>query len=735
MALCAKTIKKLAKSAKLAGKPKNLAPGERVTHSGHDAQIDKDWVMTRRTSDEAAKVVAGMPEDNRPLTREKGQFKGPVSKLTQSEDTLAEDPQSYAKMPPKGRPTAAIIRDDEIDSRMPAEPRRTRDPVQFLNQEEINRPGPSGLQRLMGHLKSRLTKSMNSPSKYASRQNLEQALKDHNIGAGGKEYQEDELRDLIMRKRTAQAEAQADADWARYAHDNEPTEPTEKSDKPFHGYNKKRHAPTGGLNEKFREKYNRETGSNLKAPVTEKNPTGKKAARKRSFCARMSGVKGPTSKDGKLTPKGAALKRWRCSKSEPNSELEKTDKSGVIRYNAEKGVNKPTVRGSGTSEQGYTVRGGLAIYGDKMRHRSPTPSGEISYDRDLARTKAKKVLADLKDQPKPNLPKAEYDPEIKGVHQRSAIPHRSHPKHEDKNSSSAGDDVRHEKHHPNRSKALQGAKTAHRAVLRDLKAQTKPNLPKAELEKTESLEKGKNKREQRAKVFGRAAVPTEGSAMRDKWMSHIKDYAEARYKMPVERAPGKPNASGKIIDKPELSSDSIQHIGNPASLLHELAHIENQQNPNMSADEFQAWMDKRWGAINKEHGYKQQAREAEEYEAHGSENKMRRQLGLPAHPRPTREMKPERLFAVDRPDKQIARDVPHKDGTRRITGLSSNLDARRQAFEQRQAGEQSYYPKQGWVDQSNPDALINRRARGDKEGATRLLRALRSSRAKKRNTA
>jgi hypothetical protein len=26
----------------------------------------------------------------------------------------------------------------------------------------------------------------------------------------------------------------------------------------------------------------------------------------------MSGVPGPTSKDGKLTPKGASLKRWRC---------------------------------------------------------------------------------------------------------------------------------------------------------------------------------------------------------------------------------------------------------------------------------------------------------------------------------------------------------------------------------------------------------------------------------------
>jgi rRNA maturation protein Rpf1 len=88
-----------------------------------------------------------------------------------------------------------------------------------------------------------------------------------------------------------------------------------KSDKPFHGYNKKRHSPTGGLNAKFRAKYNREHGSNLQAPVTEKKPTGKRAARRRSFCARMSGVRGPTSKDGKLTPKGAALKRWRCSET------------------------------------------------------------------------------------------------------------------------------------------------------------------------------------------------------------------------------------------------------------------------------------------------------------------------------------------------------------------------------------------------------------------------------------
>jgi hypothetical protein len=89
-----------------------------------------------------------------------------------------------------------------------------------------------------------------------------------------------------------------------------------KSEKPFHGYNPNRHSREGGLNAKGRAKFKREEGANLKPPVTEKpstlKPGSKKAKRRKSFCARMSGVKGPTSKEGKLTPKGAALKRWNC---------------------------------------------------------------------------------------------------------------------------------------------------------------------------------------------------------------------------------------------------------------------------------------------------------------------------------------------------------------------------------------------------------------------------------------
>ena len=69
---------------------------------------------------------------------------------------------------------------------------------------------------------------------------------------------------------------------------------------------------SGGLTTEGREKYNRETGSNLQAPVTESNPKGKRKSRKKSFCARMGGVKGPMKKNGKPTRKALALRKWKC---------------------------------------------------------------------------------------------------------------------------------------------------------------------------------------------------------------------------------------------------------------------------------------------------------------------------------------------------------------------------------------------------------------------------------------
>ena len=54
-------------------------------------------------------------------------------------------------------------------------------------------------------------------------------------------------------------------------------------------------------------------GWEIMKAVTEKNPTGKRAARRKSFCARMSGMPGPLKdKKGRPTRKALALKRWRC---------------------------------------------------------------------------------------------------------------------------------------------------------------------------------------------------------------------------------------------------------------------------------------------------------------------------------------------------------------------------------------------------------------------------------------
>jgi hypothetical protein len=65
-----------------------------------------------------------------------------------------------------------------------------------------------------------------------------------------------------------------------------------------------------GLTAKGRAKYNKATGSKLKAPAP--NPKTKAdAGRKKSFCARMSGVvakaKGPAERAK------ASLKRWNCA--------------------------------------------------------------------------------------------------------------------------------------------------------------------------------------------------------------------------------------------------------------------------------------------------------------------------------------------------------------------------------------------------------------------------------------
>ena len=84
---------------------------------------------------------------------------------------------------------------------------------------------------------------------------------------------------------------------------------------------------TSGMSQKAVNAYRRENpGSKLKTAVTTKpsklKPGSKAAKRRKSFCARMGGNKGPMKKpNGKPTPKALALRRWNCESIEELQEL------------------------------------------------------------------------------------------------------------------------------------------------------------------------------------------------------------------------------------------------------------------------------------------------------------------------------------------------------------------------------------------------------------------------------
>jgi hypothetical protein len=71
--------------------------------------------------------------------------------------------------------------------------------------------------------------------------------------------------------------------------------------------------PRGGLNAKGRASA-RAQGMNLRPPVSAKRAkiSPRDAARRRSFCARMSGMRGPLRNAKGWTRKALALRRWDC---------------------------------------------------------------------------------------------------------------------------------------------------------------------------------------------------------------------------------------------------------------------------------------------------------------------------------------------------------------------------------------------------------------------------------------
>jgi hypothetical protein len=115
----------------------------------------------------------------------------------------------------------------------------------------------------------------------------------------------------------------------------------------------------GGLNAKGRASYNKATGGNLKAPVTESNPKGDRAKRQNSFCARMCGMKkhetGSKTKADPDSRINKSLRKWNCKCS---SALEFGKQAGL-------GMTVGTLGGllSGDGEDRLRTAGRGAIKG------------------------------------------------------------------------------------------------------------------------------------------------------------------------------------------------------------------------------------------------------------------------------------------------------------------------------------------------------------------------------------
>ena len=115
------------------------------------------------------------------------------------------------------------------------------------------------------------------------------------------------------------------------------------------------HDHTNGLSQKAVNAYRREhPGSKLKTAVTTKpsklKPGSKAAKRRKSFCARMSGNKGPMRKpNGKPTPKALALRRWNCESIEEMARLIQTGEQYITE------IKKGVAEGGGAKQAAIAI--------------------------------------------------------------------------------------------------------------------------------------------------------------------------------------------------------------------------------------------------------------------------------------------------------------------------------------------------------------------------------------------
>lgn len=271
------------------------------------------------------------------------------------------------------------------------------------------------------------------------------------------------------------------------------------------------------------------------------------------------------------------------------------------------------------------------------------------------------------------------------------------------------------------------------------------------LEKMADMDKSKNVREQRKKVFGTDPNSPRLSPKRQKMMQQIRDFTEKRFNMPLVTASGKRDETGKLREdknnqpaydvfspegvakekklldqykkkgikrvdpKPSWTNEQLETQPSPDAAIHEIAHMHLAPE-GMAPEMFQQLMDQKWGESQSKYGHMQQKKTSGEIQPMSLENPIRREMGLPAN-RATKPVK-ENERALDYEGDRFVEGKDSK-GKKAFYDRQSRLTTpeNRERLTQVREGSLKFHPDKGWYKDSSPDSLINLRGRGQAEEA------------------
>jgi len=157
--------------------------------------------------------------------------------------------------------------------------------------------------------------------------------------------------------------------------------------------------PEGGLNRKGIASYRREhPGSKLSMAVTTKpsklDPDSKPAKRRKSFCARMGGMKGPMKDEkGRPTRKALALRKWNCEEQRGDRPADMSDAAerGIyedkeVVYTHKKGPLYGTVTQHGDGK--FSTRRKIGMHWKTAMHKTKEGAiGHLENDGNLKKLK------------------------------------------------------------------------------------------------------------------------------------------------------------------------------------------------------------------------------------------------------------------------------------------------------------------------------------------------------------